>query len=103
VVASVAEHEFFGVAVVEALAAGCVPVLPEAMSYPELVPERYHGHAFYSPGGFRRRLRDVLLDVEAARRRVDGLAAAMHRFEWSTVAPLLDAELGLAAALASAP
>jgi hypothetical protein len=37
-VLSTANHEFFGIAVVEALFAGCLPWLPEKLSYPELLP-----------------------------------------------------------------
>jgi len=37
-VLSTAKHEFFGIAVVEALFAGCLPWLPERLSYPELLP-----------------------------------------------------------------
>lgn len=37
-VLSTARHEFFGMAVAEALLAGCLPWLPDRLSYPELVP-----------------------------------------------------------------
>jgi glycosyltransferase involved in cell wall biosynthesis len=37
-VLSTADHEFFGIAVVEALFAGCLPWLPERLSYRELLP-----------------------------------------------------------------
>ena len=37
-VLSTAQHEFFGMAVAEALLAGCLPWLPNRLSYPELVP-----------------------------------------------------------------
>ncbi|MEM9586374.1 MAG: DUF3524 domain-containing protein [Planctomycetota bacterium] len=37
VVVSTADHEFFGIAVCEAISAGAVPVLPNRLSYPELV------------------------------------------------------------------
>lgn len=39
-VLSTARHEFFGIAVVEALRLGCLPWLPTRLSYRELLPER---------------------------------------------------------------
>ncbi len=41
VVVSTADHEFFGIAVCEAIHAGAVPVLPNRLSYPELVPNEF--------------------------------------------------------------
>ncbi|WP_404309107.1 tRNA-queuosine alpha-mannosyltransferase domain-containing protein [Neorhodopirellula lusitana] len=38
VVVSTADHEFFGIAVCEAIWAGAIPVVPNRLSYPELVP-----------------------------------------------------------------
>lgn len=34
---STAAHEFFGLSAVEAMASGCVPLLPERLAYPELI------------------------------------------------------------------
>jgi hypothetical protein len=42
-VLSTAKHEFFGIAVVEALFAGCLPWLPEKLSYRELLPASARG------------------------------------------------------------
>jgi glycosyltransferase involved in cell wall biosynthesis len=42
-VLSTADHEFFGIAVVEALLAGCLPWLPERLSYTELLPPKARG------------------------------------------------------------
>ena len=38
-VLSTARHEFVGMAVTEALVAGCLPWLPSRLAYPELVPD----------------------------------------------------------------
>ncbi len=42
-VLSTARQEFFGIAVVEAILAGCMPWLPARLSYPELVPPEFRG------------------------------------------------------------
>ena len=93
VVVSVAEHDYFGIAVVEAIAAGCVPVLPRSLAYPELVPAAFHDAVFYEPGGFRRMLQNVVADLEGARARVSGLADAMAAYHWDRIAPRLDRAL----------
>lgn len=41
VVLSTALHEFQGLAVLEAIAAGCIPLLPNRLSYPEMVPDDF--------------------------------------------------------------
>ena len=38
VVVSTADHEFFGIGICEAIDAGAAPVLPNRLSYPELIP-----------------------------------------------------------------
>jgi glycosyltransferase involved in cell wall biosynthesis len=94
VVASTAVHEFFGIAMVEAMAAGLVPLLPRALSYPEIVPSEFHDAVLYdSYGDFVRRLREVLIDVDAARHAVDGLRKSMLRFDWTELGPRYDAAL----------
>jgi glycosyltransferase involved in cell wall biosynthesis len=94
VVASTAVHEFFGIAMVEAMAAGLVPLLPRALSYPELVPPEFHDVVLYdSYGDFVRRLREVLVDVDAARDAVGGLRKSMLRFDWRELGPRYDAAL----------
>ncbi len=92
VVVSTAAHEFFGVATVEAMAAGMVPLLPDRLAYPELVPERFHEAVLYRHSLFDR-LRAVLEDIPAARGRVEGLRESARRFSWEVVAPRYDAEL----------
>ena len=101
VVVSVARHEFFGVSMVEAMAAGAVPVLPRALSYPEIVPQRFHEAVFYEPGRFRARLQEVLSDLPRAQLAIEGLASAMARYDLPEVAPLLDRVLAAQGSLGS--
>jgi hypothetical protein len=42
-VLSTARHEYFGIAVAEALLAGCLPWLPQRLSYPEMLPQEARG------------------------------------------------------------
>lgn len=41
VVISTANHEFYGISVIEAVRAGCRPILPKKLSYPELFPDTF--------------------------------------------------------------
>ena len=93
VVVSTARHEFFGMAVVEAMAAGCVPLLPDRLSHPELVTNAPEAILYREPGELvdqivrlarePRRLRDP------HRRRATRDAVA--RFDADATAARLDA------------
>lgn len=41
-----ARHETFGIAVMEGIAAGAKPVVPDGLVYPEFIPEKYRGLNF---------------------------------------------------------
>ncbi len=98
---SCARHEFFGISVVEAIAAGCVPVLPDALSHPELVPDRWHDAVLYQPGRAQDALAAVLIDLDGARSKVGGLRREMERWSWPRVIDRYDA--GLTALAESGP
>ncbi len=57
IVISTSIHEFYGISVIEAVRAGCTPLLPARLSYPELFPERY----LYKEGQLEKKLIDLLL------------------------------------------
>lgn len=67
-VLSTALHEFFGIAVVEALLCGCLPWLPDRLSYPELLPEEARGLSPARPPEDPRAVREaVIRHLEPAR------------------------------------
>ncbi len=59
---STATNEFFGLAMIEACYAGCYPLVPDRLAYPELYPDeyRYAGH-----DALVARLRSLVLDRPA--------------------------------------
>lgn len=93
VVLSVADHEYFGISVVEAIAAGCCPVLPDRLSYPELVADWSGDPVLYSgvdPGPM---LRARLSDIDATRELGRSIATTMARHGWRSVASAYDNEM----------
>jgi glycosyltransferase involved in cell wall biosynthesis len=48
IVVSTAIQENFGLSIVEAIQCGCFPLLPNRLSYPEIIPEEYHASVLYN-------------------------------------------------------
>jgi glycosyltransferase involved in cell wall biosynthesis len=93
VVVSTARHEFFGVAVVEAMAAGAFPILPDRLSYPELVPSPAEPYLYRDHDGLVERLCWALAHGQERRRLALGTSDHVARFAWSQIAPRYDAML----------
>ncbi|MEM9419608.1 MAG: DUF3524 domain-containing protein [Planctomycetota bacterium] len=88
VVVSTARQEFFGIAVVEAVAAGCFPVLPHRLAYPEVFGEDKRFYYDGTPDGLADHL--TRLDPKALP-AVD--AAVVAEYRWENAAGRLDAAI----------
>ena len=87
IVLSTAIHEFFGVSIVEALYCGCRPILPNRLSYPELLPPSDHAACLYADfGDLMDKLRSALHQGGCPVR----LHEAAARFDWSAQAGRYD-------------
>ena len=91
VVVSTARHDFFGLAVVEAVAAGALPVLPRRLSYPELLPAEVADRWLYPDGDTPTDLlRAALRDHDVRRRDAAAARAHVRRFAWPAVIDAYD-------------
>jgi glycosyltransferase involved in cell wall biosynthesis len=88
-VISTADHEFFGISVLEAICAGAFPLLPNRLSYPELIPAELHSACLYAN-------EDDLLQKTLAllgQRRSAPSALRRHileQYDWPQVARVYD-------------
>ena len=100
IVVSTALHEFFGAALCEAVACGCLPLAPRRLSYPELFPASLHGALLYDDEtDLVRRLAALLRDPQVATAALEASPTkraareAVWRFDWSRIAPRYDDRL----------
>ncbi len=95
IIVSTALHEFFGVSVVEAIAAGARPLLPKRLAYPEILGEG--SDAYFYDGTVEELVNRLTELIEQCERTgsvwsesPDRLSRQMERFTWPLLAPTLD-------------
>jgi glycosyltransferase involved in cell wall biosynthesis len=85
-VISTACQENFGIAVVEAVRHGCWPLLPDRLSYPEIIPKQFHSQVLYTNDEqLVDKICHCLAHLAALANDRYELANAMNRFTWSSV------------------
>ncbi len=91
---STARQEFFGISMVEAAGAGCLPLMPDRLSYPEVFPADLHREVLYPDDeGLASMLRAALSNPDVARVSGRRAADAVQCYRWETIAPLYDERL----------
>lgn len=94
VVVSTALHEFFGISILEAIHCHTLPLLPNRLSYPELIPPQFHADVLYADSAELEQMAINALIQHAATRRLSAeLATAIAHYGWLNVAPLYDVRL----------
>ena len=75
-------HDFFGVSVVQAIYCGCIPLLPNRLSYPEIVPiEKYPDNFYSNQENFISKLEDIILLPQ----NYPIPTEAVVRFDWPNI------------------
>ena len=98
-VVSTAAHEFFGISMLEAVQAGAFPLLPDRLSYPELVPAGLHAACLYADDA--ELYEKASLRLQMPRPAPPSLRrAVLENFSWPVVAGAYDEQF---AELADAP
>ncbi len=105
ILVSTADHEFFGVSVVETISAGAFPLLPHRLAYPEVLSSnggKANGEFFYD-GSFEELtaklggLLDRAEDGDLWKGNPERASGIVEKYHWDNLAPRLDDGLDLLA------
>lgn len=94
IIISTANQENFGIAVIEAIRHGCLCLLPNRLSYPEVIPQRFHDDALYADQqDLEAKLADLLNHQNRYQGRRRNLADAVAGYSWERRIEQFDEEL----------
>jgi glycosyltransferase involved in cell wall biosynthesis len=86
IVISTANQENFGISVVEAIRYGCIPLVPDRLSYPEIIPKVFHGNFLYKDQTeLVEKLCFLILNYSQFTEKQQHLSVAMERFAWENM------------------
>jgi len=83
IVVSSAIQENFGISIVEAVRFGCIPLLPDRLAYPEIMPKELHSKFLYhSKETFLEKLEDMLVNYQKYVPLQKKMSSKMEQFSW---------------------
>jgi len=75
-------HDFFGESIVQAVHCECIPLLPNRLSYPEIIPIKQYPDNFYTDQeDLIRKLEDLILNLDSC----PSPKESVTRFDWSNI------------------
>ena len=87
---SCSRQEFLGLSVIEAMWCGCYPLLPNRLSYPEILPPDLHErHLYNNEKQLNQKLKRLVTGREPER-SFPGRSDFLRRYDWRWVAEILD-------------
>ena len=95
IVVSTSIHDFFGISVLEGIYAGCRPLLPYDLAYPELVPTELHDRVFYKRNNLLPALENVLSEKWSSENQKRTRVYIEMRFVWEHVEQKYETVLGI--------
>jgi glycosyltransferase involved in cell wall biosynthesis len=88
------KQEFFGQSVIEAIAAGCYPLLPNSLAYPEHIPESLKNLFLYQDiAQLHTNLADLCTNFGMIQNLVAPLQEYIMRYDWKNCIQQYDAQL----------
>lgn len=94
IVVSTAIQENFGISIIEAIRFRCMPILPNRLSYPEIIPTQFHQQVLYENlEGLVELLYQTLRNPGAHQETVTELSRCAEKFSWKKMIKAYDAEL----------
>jgi len=82
-------QDFFGISIIEAIYTDTYPLLPNRLTYPELLPEKYHkNHIYIDESDLYEKLKSAIMDISHV--RTCKFSAIAEPFDWGNMTPVYD-------------